>query len=93
MLTDVRQSKPIMRTVRNGGHQDSRLTGMLPGFFCAWLNPELLLNKLAMKDVTNYFRVTMDSSTDDAIIVHFDARRIIRFEKIGSDLYMLSRTK
>ena len=60
MLTDIKKSKTIMRTVSNGGHQDSRLTGMFPGFFRVWLNPDSLLNILSMSDVTDHFRVTMD---------------------------------
>ena len=80
----------MMRTVSNGGHQDSRLTGMFPGFFCVWLNPYSLLNILLMSDVTDHFRVTMYLNVDNAIYVHMDAEKVLRFKKIRRGLYMLS---
>ena len=74
MLTDVKQRKTVMRTVSNGGHQDSRLTGMFPGFFRVWLNPDSILIILSMSDVTDQFRVTMDSNVDNAINVHVNGK-------------------
>ena len=58
-----------------------------------WLNPESLLNILAMSDVTDHFRVTMDSQIDNALIVHVDDKKCLSFKKIGSGLYMLSRDR
>ena len=63
---------------------------MFSGFFHVWVNTRSLLNILAMNDVTNRFRVTMDSSIDHTIMVHLDNGEMLRFEKIGSGLYMLS---
>ena len=72
----------ITRAMSNGVHQDSRLTGMFPELFRVSLNPESLLNIFSMSNVTDHFRVTIDSSVDNAIIVYVDTKRVLRFEKI-----------
>ena len=90
MLTDVKQSKTVMRIVSNGEHQDSRLNGMFPGFFCMWLNPDSLLNILLMSDVIDHFRVTMDLNVNNAINVHLNANKVLKFKNIKPGLYMLS---
>ena len=42
-----------------------------------------------MSDVTNNFRVTMDSMVENCINVHLEDKTILKFSKVGKGLYIL----
>ena len=79
-----------MHAYTNGGYQDSTQSGTLPGFFEVWYNPQSMLNILATCDVIKHFHVTMDSSIDQAIVVHFSDSINLCFTEIASGLYILN---
>ena len=78
MLTDVKPSKETMRALTNGGFQDSKMRGILPGFFPVWVNEQSRLNILAWKDIRERFRITADTAVADEVIVHLDNGIMVR---------------
>ena len=44
-----------------------------------------------MSDVTNKYRVTMDTMVDNCINVHLEDGNILKFKEVESGLYMLMR--
>ena len=87
LLEDVHESNTVLRAYTNGGHQDSRFMGNLPGFFPVWFNPDSLLNILSFSDVCAHFRVTVDTANEDAIMVHL-RHGILKFICMENGLYM-----
>jgi hypothetical protein len=52
-----------------------------------WYNPKGVANILSLANVTKHYRVTMDSITSAAIVVHKSNGTSITFEPSGSGLY------
>ena len=75
MVINVKKIKAIMRAMSNGGHQDSRYVGHLPGFFDVWVNEKSLMNILAMCEVQKRFRVTIDMAIEPTIMYTWEERR------------------
>lgn len=51
MVTDIKNSRRILRAVSNRGNQDHNKKASLPGFFEVWFNGDSKLNILAWVDV------------------------------------------
>ena len=49
-----------------------------------------MLNILSFKDVRKRFRVTVDTSVENAICVHMDDGKVMKFNEVESGLYLLS---
>ena len=47
------------------------------------------MNILSMSDMTNNFRVTMDSMVENCINVHLEDETVLKFSNVGKGLYML----
>ena len=74
----------------NRGHQDSNKEGYFPSFFKVWFNPKPRVNILSFKDVRKRFRVTVDTAVKNAIRVHLDDGKVMKFKEVESGLYLLS---
>jgi len=59
----------------------------------AYHNEDSLANILALSSVTACYRVVMDSEAADALFVHVEEHKVLRFEKCGNGLYFLDTTK
>ena len=70
MLTNIRSATHVIRALTNGGHQDSSLIGDVPNLGEVWYNRESMANILSLAEVRKVCRVTMDSSSEPAMIVH-----------------------
>lgn len=90
LLTDIKPSKIILRARTNGGIQESKMTGTLPGFFRVLYNPDSMLNILSLKDVRKKFRVTMDTKQGATISVHDNDGGTMMFKETHTGLYLLS---
>ena len=88
-LLDIHNTDTILHAKTNGGHQDSSQRGFLPGFFDVWFNNHSLVNILAWCDVAKHFRITTDTSVEDAIFVHIEDGCTLRFIMIGNGLFLL----
>jgi hypothetical protein len=92
MLINIRKSATTLRAYTNGGHQDSKEVADLPGFFEVWYNPQSMVNILAWSDVRKRFRITADTAAEAAINVHMDDGHVLKFEEIGSGLYLFKHS-
>ncbi len=88
LLTNIRTSKDVLRAVTNGGHQDSNMKGSFDGFFEVWFNPSSILNILSLSQVTERYRVIMDTFDEDAIKVKVNKKRTLTFKCVGRGLYI-----
>lgn len=91
MLMNIRKSPKTLRAFTNGGHQDSTQVADLPGFFQVWYNRNSMVNILTWADVRKHFRITADTAEENAIHVHVDDGKIIKFEKRSGQDYISSR--
>ena len=84
-----------MRAYSNGGHLDydkDAGVNVLPALR-AYHNKDSLANILALSSVTACYRVVMDSEAADALFVHVEEHKVLRFEKCGNGFYFLDTTK
>jgi hypothetical protein len=91
-LTNIKSCKPgqEMRIYTNGGSQDYHQFGTLKFFpFDVFYNPKSMANILALKDVADRFKITMDRTKERAMLVHVSNDIIIRFSQCGNGLYYL----
>ena len=51
MLTNIRPSNHVLRSVTNGGFQDSTLIGDFPNLGAVWFNPDSIANTLSLSHV------------------------------------------
>jgi len=87
-VTNIRESKEILRAITNGGHQDSYQVGEFPNLGTVWYNPNSIANILSMKEVRKVCRVTMDTSIEPTLCVHRLDGTIMKFEEQESGLYV-----
>ena len=52
-----------------------------------------MLNILSFKDVRKRFKVTVDTSIENAICVHTDDGKVLKFVEVESGLYLLQNNK
>jgi hypothetical protein len=77
-----------MRVYTNGGSQDYDKFGTLKFFpFDVFYNPASMANILALKDVADRFKITMDTTKERAMLVHVSNDTIVRFSECGNGLY------
>ena len=66
----------------------SDMEGDIPGWFTAYYNPNSLMNMFSFQDVRKRFRVTMDTGEENAIIVHLDEGKVVKFLETDNGLYI-----
>ena len=88
MLTNIRRASHVIRALTNGGHQDSSLVGDFPNLGEVWYNSESMANILSLAEVRKVCRVTMDSSSEPAMIVHRLDGSMMKFVEHASGLYI-----
>ena len=79
-----------MRAITNGGFQDSTQVGDFPNLGEVYYNPNSIANILTLADVCRVRRVTMDSETNPAIIVHCKDGSLMTFDAHPSLLYVFN---
>jgi len=72
MLLNIRPSGRTLKAYTNGGRQDSKWIGDLPGFFPVWYNPKSMINILAWADVCDKYCITADTWEGKYSTVHLD---------------------
>ena len=75
-----------LRLYSSGGHLDTQQKGKFGGLE-VWYNPKSLANILSLALVTEQYRVTLDSESENAFIVHISAGHVIKFIRGPADLY------
>ena len=82
---DVGEGKGV-RCYCNGGYQDTKEKGTLPGFGKVWYNPTSLANILSFAKVSDRYRITIDTDQEQAFTVHINGFKM-KFVRHDLDLY------
>src|SRR5210317_875477 len=78
--------KPIIMQT-NAGDKELTTVGELPGLKSeVWIDPTCKVNVLSLSGLTDQYRVTFDSSVDDAFIVH-NKNNMTRFGRTQEGFY------
>jgi hypothetical protein len=88
MLTNIRKSGHVLRTLTNGGHQDVDMVGDFLNLGEAWYNWDLIANILSLAKARMVCRITMHSATAPVINVHRLDWTVTSFEEHPSGLYV-----
>ena len=76
-----------VRMFTNGGHIDFRSKATLTMFdLSVYVNKTSMANILAFKDVASKFRITMDTESEHAIVVHKSKEQEYKFQPCGQGL-------
>ena len=72
LVTNIKSVAPGegIRCFCNGGYQDTTKTGVVPGVGKVWYNPSSLANILSFSELSKTYRITADTDTEQAFIVH-----------------------
>jgi hypothetical protein len=87
MITNIRSSPKTVTVRTNGGHQTSSLVGDFANLGMVWYNPDSIANILALSDVRRVCRVTMDSASEPAILIHRTNGTVMKFKEHINGLY------
>ena len=86
-MTDVWDVDETMGVGTNGnGHLMSNQKCLVPHLGEHWFNSDSMTNIIAMKDMTDKYRVTMDSAVEKALFVHMP-EKIVVFKQLENNLY------
>jgi hypothetical protein len=93
LLANVQVCEGI-RAYSNGGYMDYEEGGVvsvLPALN-AYYNPDSLANILSLSEVSQYYRVTMDTEQSHSMTVFISGTHCITFDKVGRGLYAYNST-
>jgi hypothetical protein len=85
-VTNIRESNYPLSISTNGGELISYKKCDIPHIDNVWYNENLITNIISMKDMTDIFRVTMDSKEELALLVHMPDK-IVKFKQFSNGLY------
>ena len=88
MLSNIRSSPHVLRAFTNGGFQDSNMIGEFRNLGDVWYNRASIANILALSDVRKVCRVTTDTSSEAAMVVHRSDGTMMKFVEHPSGLYV-----
>ena len=88
-LTDIAQTTDgeSLRLHTSGGLLDTHQKGKFGGF-TVWFNPNCLANILSLAQVSDTYRVTMDTFAENAFLVHISEGNVMKFIRIQPGLYL-----
>ena len=87
-VSNVRQSDEPLSISTNGGLMKSHMKCDIPYIDDVWYNEDSITNIISLKDMTNKFRVTMDSKEELALLVHMPDK-IVKFKQFANGLYAM----
>jgi hypothetical protein len=87
-VSNIRDSEDPLSISTNGGIMNSHQKCDIPYIEDVWYNEDSMTNIISMKDMTNKFRVTMDSKEELALLVHMPDR-IVKFKQFSNGLYAM----
>jgi hypothetical protein len=88
-VTDITDTDKTLEIMTNGGPMVSKQKCTVPHLGEHWFNKDSITNIMALCDVTDKFRVTMDSSEELALLVHMP-NKIVRFKQMKGGLYAMN---
>jgi hypothetical protein len=88
-VTNITDTEEQLEVMTNGGLLMSKQKCEIPHLGECWYNPHSITNIIALSDMTNKFRVTMDSSKEKALLVHFP-NKVVKFKQMKGGLYAMN---
>jgi hypothetical protein len=88
-VTNIHETEATLKIMTNGGPMVSEKRCSVPHLGDHWYNEDSITNIMALCDVTDKFRVTMDSSKEKALLVHMP-HKVIRFTQMKGGLYAMN---
>ena len=94
LLTDIETTTDgeLLRMHTSGGILDSDQKGRF-GSFHVWYNPNCLANILSLALVSDQYRVTLDTETENAFSVHISEEHVMKFIRFLPGLYLFDASK
>ena len=90
-VSNIRDSEDPLSISTNGGVMKSHQKCDIPHIKDVWYNENSMTNIISLKDMTNKFRVTMDSKEELALLVHMPDK-IVKFKQFSNGLYAMDRS-
>ena len=89
LLTDVKSTTDgeYLKLHTSAGTIDTHKKGRF-GSFNVWYNPDCIANVLSLAQVTDQFRVTMDTAIKNTFNVHISDDHVIEFTRVIPGLYL-----
>jgi hypothetical protein len=87
LLTNIRASPYQLTLYTNGGRITSNSIGDFLFIGAVWYNESSMANILSLAHLRRHCRITMDTSTDHAIILHHPHGNILKFIEYNTGLY------
>jgi hypothetical protein len=88
-VTNIMETEKPLEIMTNGGPMVSNQKCTVPHLGEHWFNKDPITNIMALCDVTDKFRVTMDSSKELALLVHMPDK-VVRFKQMNGGLYAMN---
>ena len=85
-VTNITNSTGKMIITTNAGDLVSTKKAIVPGYGEVWYNEKAITNILSQGELTDRYRVTLDSSIENATVVHLHGRTI-KFPRQPNNLY------
>ena len=92
LLTDISIHKPPLTSLTNGRPHLCDYGGIFHGLqqlLSVWYAPDSVGNILALCDIRQLCRVTLDTATEAAFLVHLPNNTVLRFVEHDNGLYLL----
>ena len=88
LVSDIQEVKgESLDLVTNAGVLRTTQKASIPGWGKAWYNPHAITNIFSYAEMAQKHRITYDSATEDAFIVHLPDKKV-RFNKTDQGLYI-----
>jgi hypothetical protein len=88
-VTNIKDTEEQLEVMTNGGPLMSKQRCEIPHLGECWYNKHSITNIIALSDMTKKFRVTMDSSKEKALLVHFP-NKVVKFKQMKGGLYAMN---
>jgi hypothetical protein len=88
MVQNIRPATEVMKLATNGGILETTMKADLPQWGEVWFNPKAITNIFSYAEMADKYRITYDSSSQDAFVVHLPHKKV-KFERMGMNLYIL----
>jgi hypothetical protein len=88
-ITNIKDTDDQLEGITNGGPLMSKQRCDIPHLGECWYNEHSITNIIALSDMTKKFQVTMDSSKEKALLVHFPTK-IVKFKQMKGGLYAMN---
>lgn len=89
LVTDIRKTNDgeMLRMYSNGGFMDTNEKANF-GSIEVWYNKDGMANILSLAEISESYRVTLDTEVENAMILHLYGGKTMKFERVDEGLYV-----